>query len=211
MKRPPWSVASAMRMHLRPFFEVRAPNQSICLIIAGVESTSSPSPSASSSSPSSSASSMTWWLSCWGGPLPSVDPVDRVEFLQPDVWWRLTAQGILLLTIILLLTTIMTATIMLFLLQVRECAIGRSYDDCEGDAREERTCNADQVTVVMVMVMVENISPMIFSPQCPSWTPWTPWSECTVSCGGGKWSNMLTHDTFKYDTFKRNIGKNMKF
>ena len=112
-----------------------------------------------------------------------MDPVDRVEFLQPDVWWRLAAQGILLLTSIMTTTTMI---IMLLLLKVRECAIGRSYDDCEGDAREERTCNADQVTVVMVMVMVENISPMIFSPQCPSWTPWTPWSECTVSCGGGK-------------------------
>ena len=110
--------------------------------------------------------------------MPSVDPLDRVEFLQPELWWRLPAQGIYL---IIILTTITT-----LLLKVRECAIGRSYDDCEGDAREERTCNADQVTVVMVMVMVENISPMIFSPQCPSWTPWTPWSECTVSCGGGK-------------------------
>ena len=89
-----------------------------------------------------------------------MDPVDRVEFLQPDMWWRLTAQGILLLTTIMTTTTMI---IMLLLLKVRECAIGRSYDDCEGDAREERTCNADQVTVVMVMVMVivmamENIS-----------------------------------------------------
>ena len=33
--------------------------------------------------------------------------------------------------------------------KVRECAIGRSYDDCEGDAREERACNPDQVAVAI--------------------------------------------------------------
>ena len=38
------------------------------------------------------------------------------------------------------------------LVKVRECAIGRSYDDCEGDAREERTCNPDQVAMVEMMV-----------------------------------------------------------
>ena len=48
--------------------------------------------------------------------------------------------------------------------KVRECAIGRSYDDCEGDAREERACNPDQVAIaiddddgeyiVMVMMMI---------------------------------------------------------
>ena len=31
--------------------------------------------------------------------------------------------------------------------KVRECAIGRSYDDCDGDSREERACNEDQVDV----------------------------------------------------------------
>ena len=30
---------------------------------------------------------------------------------------------------------------------MRECAIGRSYDDCDGDSREERACNEDQVDV----------------------------------------------------------------
>ena len=37
-------------------------------------------------------------------------------------------------------------------MKVRECAIGRSYDDCEGDAREERACKEDQVTLILMLI-----------------------------------------------------------
>ena len=40
------------------------------------------------------------------------------------------------------------------LVKVRECAIGRSYDDCKGDAREGRTCNLDQVAMVVMMIII---------------------------------------------------------
>ena len=37
-------------------------------------------------------------------------------------------------------------------MKVRECAIGRSYNDCEGDAREERACKEDQVTLILMLI-----------------------------------------------------------
>ena len=67
-------------------------------------------------------------------------------------------------------------------MKVRECAIGRSYDDCEGDAREERACKEDQVTLIlmlitlmmMIMIMVMTMKILTFASSVPIMEPLDP-------------------------------------
>ena len=142
-RRPPWSTL--LSVHHR--WECIAPAlfwRTARIIILGLKCARRITQSAWSSPqlrphPHSKCS---WWWDLESNPgwsLSSLDPLDWVEFLQSDLWGRITASG-------KIWNFISRWSSSYFVLgKVRECAIGRSYDDCDGDNREERACNEDQV------------------------------------------------------------------